>query len=58
VKDWDINLDGMAHFGMLPDFLQDLKNCGLDREDLKPLFNSAEDYIRLWERSEQARLVP
>ncbi|HWI57295.1 MAG TPA: peptidase M19, partial [Bacillota bacterium] len=57
VKDWDINLDGMAHYGLLPDFLQDLKNCGLDRDDLKPLFNSAEAYIRLWERCERARVT-
>ncbi len=50
VKEWDFNLDGLAHYGLLPDFLQDLKNCGLDRRDLRPLFRSAEDYIRLWER--------
>jgi hypothetical protein len=56
VKEWDINLDGMAHYGLLPDFLQDAKNVGLDREDLRPLFRSAEDYIRLWERCKRNRL--
>ncbi len=53
VRDYDINLDGMAHFGLLPDFLQDLRNVGLSSDDLKPLFRSAEDYIRLWERCQR-----
>ena len=47
---FDINVDGMAHYGMLPDFLQDLRNVGLPRECLSPLFSSAEAYIALWER--------
>jgi hypothetical protein len=48
--DYDYNLDGMAHYGLLPDFLQDLRNLGLTAEDLTPLFHSAEDYVNLWER--------
>jgi len=51
-RDFDINLDGVAHYGMIPDLLQDLKNVGLTDEDLKPLFRSAEDYIRMWEKCE------
>lgn len=50
VKEWDFNLDGLAHYGLLPDFIQDLKNVGVDEDHLKPLFGSAEDYIRIWER--------
>ena len=56
VKEWDFNLDGLAHYGLLPDFVQDLKNVGLDDEHLKPLFGSAEDYIRIWERCEANKL--
>ncbi len=48
-RDFDINIDGMAHYGMLPDFLQDIRNCGLSAEDLAPLFRSAYDYIQVWE---------
>ena len=51
-RDFDINLDGVAHYGMLPDFFQDVKNVGLTDEDLQPLFRSAEEYIRLWEKCE------
>ncbi len=49
-RDFDINIDGMAHYGMLPDFLQDLRNCGLSAEDLSPLFRSAYDYVEMWDQ--------
>lgn len=48
-RDFDINIDGMAHYGMLPDFLQDLRNSGLTAQDLAPLFRSAFDYIQTWQ---------
>jgi microsomal dipeptidase-like Zn-dependent dipeptidase len=54
-RDFDINIDGVAHYGMLPDFIQDLKNVGLTDEDLLPLFRSAEEYIRVWEKCEHRR---
>jgi hypothetical protein len=49
---FDINYDGLANYGMLPDFIQEVRNVGLTDEDLKPLFNSAEAYIRMWEKIE------
>jgi microsomal dipeptidase-like Zn-dependent dipeptidase len=52
-RDFDINIDGMAHYGLLPDFLQDLRNVGLTAEDLAPLFRSAYDYVQMWEKCEQ-----
>ncbi len=52
-RDFDYNLDGMAHYGMLPDFLQDLRNIGLSAEDLAPFFRSAYDYIQMWSACEQ-----
>jgi hypothetical protein len=52
-RDFDINIDGVAHYGMLPDFLQDIRNCGLTAEDLAPLFRSAYDYIQVWETCQQ-----
>src|SRR5713101_1070282 len=54
-RDFDINIDGVAHYGMLPDFFQDLKNIGLTAEDLLPLFRSAEDYIQVWEICERKK---
>lgn len=61
-RDFDYNLDGFANYGMLPDFLQDLRNIGLHDLDasgarvpgpsiLSPLMRSAEGYVRLWEKA-------
>ena len=47
-RDFDINIDGMAHYGLLPDLLQDMRNTGLSAEDLAPLFRSAYDYVEMW----------
>lgn len=55
-RDFDINLDGVAHYGLLPDFLQDLCNIGLTQQQLAPLFGSAEAYLRTWTLSERAAL--
>jgi hypothetical protein len=52
-RDFDINLDGMAHYGMLPDLLQDIRNTGLTAEDLAPLFRSAYDYVQMWDTCQQ-----
>jgi microsomal dipeptidase-like Zn-dependent dipeptidase len=49
-RHWDFNTDGLAHYGMLPDLLQDLTNVGLPADAMSSLFLSAEAYIRLWER--------
>jgi microsomal dipeptidase-like Zn-dependent dipeptidase len=49
-RTFDINYDGVAHIGMLPDFIEDLKEQGVRPRDLLPLFNSADGYVRLWEK--------
>lgn len=54
-REWDFNLEGLAHYGLIPDFLQDCKNVGLTPQQLKVLFSSAEDYIQMWEKSESAK---
>ena len=56
-REYDYNVDGLAHYGLIPDFLQDASNqlrahastAGGDVADLRGLFRSAEDYIRMWE---------
>lgn len=47
---FDFNEDGLAHVGLLPDFFRDLTKVGLTEKELEPLFNSAEVYIRMWEK--------
>lgn len=56
-RDWDFNTDGMAHYGLMPDFLQDLRNIGLQPMQLSYLFRSAEDYIRMWEKAEKGSRI-
>ena len=50
-KSWSLNVHGVAHYGLMPDFLQDLSNVGVEPGDLAPLFLSAEGFARMWERS-------
>jgi microsomal dipeptidase-like Zn-dependent dipeptidase len=54
-REFDFNTDGLAHVGLLPDFIKDLTNVGLTEEDLEPLFSSAEVYIRMWEKIHRGR---
>jgi microsomal dipeptidase-like Zn-dependent dipeptidase len=49
-RSYDFNLDGLAHYGLVPDMLQDLKNIGVRSRDLEPLFASADDFVRMWEK--------
>jgi microsomal dipeptidase-like Zn-dependent dipeptidase len=51
-KVFDFNGDGLAHIGLLPDLIADLRMIGLTDADLDPLFRSAEGFIQVWERSE------
>ena len=53
-RDFDYNLDGLSHYGMLPDMLQDLKNVGLPPAVMGKFFQSAEGYVEVWERSVQS----
>src|SRR5262249_50772688 len=50
-KQWDINFEGVAHYGLVPDFLQDLVNIGMDPDDLSPLFKSAEHFAQMWTKT-------
>lgn len=43
----------MLHYGLMPDFLQDLSNIGVSPGNLTVLFRSAEDYIQMWEKTEK-----
>jgi hypothetical protein len=51
-RDFDVNMDGMAHYGLLPDFLQDLWNIGMPRPVMDSLYHSAHDFIEVWARCE------
>jgi hypothetical protein len=48
---WDFNLDGLQHIGLLPDMIQDMRNVGVQWEQLSPMFHGAQEFITLWKRS-------
>lgn len=55
-REFDVNLDGMAHYGMLPDFFQDSANVARAAHQgqlLAPIFHSAEKYLQMWQRIER-----
>ena len=49
----DFNTEGMAHIGLLPELIEDVRGDGVTDEELIPLFKSAEGYIRMWEKAER-----
>jgi microsomal dipeptidase-like Zn-dependent dipeptidase len=52
-KEFNINKDGLAHFGMIPDFFQAIHNSG-NTQNLQKIYKSAEDVILMWEKCELA----
>lgn len=50
---FDINTDGVAHYGLYPDFIADMQRSPGGEEALVHLFRSAEAYLQIWERSVQ-----
>lgn len=47
---YDLNRDGIAHYGLFADLLADVHEQHGDAA-LRPLFSSAEAYLRMWERA-------
>jgi hypothetical protein len=48
---WDYNTEGVAHYGLLPDFLKDVENLG-SKQEVAALNRSAEGFAQMWERCE------
>ena len=47
-RTFDLNTDGVAHYGLIPDLLADMQQHG-GAPALRSLFRSAEAYLRMWE---------
>ena len=50
-RTFDINYDGLAHYGLIPDFLQEISILGVTREQMGAVFRSSETLIKMWEES-------
>jgi microsomal dipeptidase-like Zn-dependent dipeptidase len=47
-RTFDLNTDGVAHYGLMADLLADMQQHG-GKGALRSLFRSAEAYLRMWE---------
>jgi hypothetical protein len=54
-RTFDLRTDGLAHYGMLPDFLQAVSAARGGDRVVRELFNGAERVIQLWEKAEAAK---
>jgi microsomal dipeptidase-like Zn-dependent dipeptidase len=53
-RTWDLNTDGAAHYGLVPDWLEDIRIVG-GQGVVDDLFRGAESYLRTWGAAEQHR---
>jgi microsomal dipeptidase-like Zn-dependent dipeptidase len=53
-RTFDLNKDGMAHYGLLPDLLADVARRPGGKAALARVFRSAEAYVDTWERAAKA----
>lgn len=53
----DFNEEGLAHIGLLPELIEEVRGDGVSDAELEPLFRSAEGYIRMWEKAESRGLA-
>ncbi|MFD9353221.1 discoidin domain-containing protein [Streptomyces sp. NPDC060031] len=51
-RTWDFNTDGGAQYGMVPDWLEDIRQVG-GQGVVDDLFRGAESYLRTWGASEK-----
>ncbi|MFF8833378.1 discoidin domain-containing protein [Streptomyces sp. NPDC015131] len=53
-RTWDVNTDGAAHYGLVPDWLEDIRVTG-GQDVIDDLFLGAESYLTTWGASERHR---
>lgn len=52
-RTFDLNADGVAHYGLFADLIADMETQKGGGRALRQLFRSAEAYLRMWERAEK-----
>ena len=51
-RSWDINVDGVAHYGLWPDYIRSWTLAGMTPQEKKVFMSSAEDFTQMWEKCE------
>ena len=49
-RTWDINVDGVAQYGLYPDFIEDLRHVAGD-QIVEDMSKGPEAYLQMWERA-------
>lgn len=57
VRTWDLNTDGVANYGLVPDWLADIHNLG-GQEITTDLARGAETYLTMWHQTENHQTPP
>lgn len=50
-RTFDYNYDGAAHIGLMPDLFEDMRQQGLKRSDLEPVYRSADYFAEMWQKA-------
>jgi microsomal dipeptidase-like Zn-dependent dipeptidase len=51
-RTWDINTDGVAHYGLLSDYVRSWPLAGMTPKEKQVFMSSAEDFTQMWEKCE------
>ena len=55
-KTWYFNNDGMAHYGLLPDFIESCRKVGMTTAEQNAFFLSAERFAQMWEKCDVSKI--
>jgi hypothetical protein len=53
-RTWDVNTDGVAQYGLFPDYVEDLRKLA-GNQNVADLANGAEAYLQMWARADAFR---
>jgi microsomal dipeptidase-like Zn-dependent dipeptidase len=54
-RTWDVNIDGVAHYGLMPDYIHSWTQAGMTAQEMKTFMSSAEYFTEMWEKCEQQK---
>lgn len=54
-RTWDINTDGVAHYGLWPDYIRSWTLAGMTTQEMNVFMSSAEQFTEMWEKCERRR---
>lgn len=58
-RSWDINVDGVAHYGLWPDYIASWRAAGMQEAEYAAFMRSAEYFTRMWEKcAARAKTAP